>query len=81
MKTPFANLIKGFFGKKEQPKVKTAVTPSLNPIDAVKKIFTPEKEYHAPPRFESQDLALIRQKRKVRNRMQKHSRRVNYGLI
>jgi hypothetical protein len=80
MKNPFANLIRGFFGKKEQPKAKTAVTPSLNPVTAVKKIFMPKKGVAPTFRFESQELAIARRKRKVRNRMQKHSRRVNYGL-
>ena len=80
MKNPFANLVKGFFGKKEQPKAKVHVTPSLNAIDKVKNAFTPEKG--SPPLFycESQKLAAIRKKRKMRNRMQKHSRCVNFKL-
>ena len=80
MKTPFANFVRTFFGKKETPKTKSIVTPSLNPIAAIKKSFTPEKS--SPPlfQFETQKTSAIRKKRNARNRMQKHSRRVNFGL-
>ena len=80
MKNSFSTLIRGFFGKKEVAKTKTIVTPSINPITAIKKSFTPEKG--SPPlfQFESQKLAAYRKKRKVRNRMQKHSRRISFGL-
>jgi hypothetical protein len=38
------------------------------------------KTYSRPPYFESQYLAKLRRERKARVRMQKHSRRVNFGL-
>jgi ribosomal protein L6P/L9E len=81
MKTPFANLVKNFFEKKEKPTIKpAAVTVSLKPVDNVKKIFISPKGEKTRPYFESQQIALLRSKRKVRSRMQKHSRRVNFGL-
>lgn len=79
----FVRTFKNLFQKKEQPKAATTVTPSLSPVDKlkkIKKIFMPQHGTASTPYFDTMKYAAIRKKRRVRNRMQKHSRRVNYGL-
>jgi len=85
MKTPFIKkFFNGIFGTKaESQKVAAQGTNPVTP-PAEKKTalqhFIPTKEYHKPPIMVGTIAAIQRNKRNVRNRMQKRSRRVNFGL-
>jgi len=85
MKTPFIKkFFNGIFGtKSESKKVASQATSTLD-APAEKKTalqhFIPKKEYHKPPIMVGTLAAIQRNKRNVRNRMQKRSRKVNFGL-
>lgn len=75
MKNPFT-LLKQVFQKEKLP-------PQINkPVEQVKQerkeVKIPEKKCdHSSPRFESQVLADKRKKRRIINRMQRISRKIN----
>lgn len=48
--------------------------------ERTKKSTAKHETHYNPPRFESQQIAKLKHERKIRARMQKHSRRVNFGL-
>jgi len=85
--------IKKFFKKVATilPKVITPKTLAIEGVNKPQTQLTQErtkistaqhetKTYYRPPYFETQFLAKLRRERKARVRMQKHSRRVNFGL-
>lgn len=85
MKTPFIKkFFNGIFGTKAENKKVAAQATNTVAAPAEKKSalqhFIPTKEYHKPPIMETSLASIRRHKRNVRNRIQKHSRKVNFGL-
>lgn len=59
-------------------KIKSEPNKPADQVKEDKKIHIPERKVtHRPPLFESQLLKRLREKRKIKNRIQKRSRLIN----
>lgn len=80
MKAPFIRKIANLFKGKEKAKPVTEIVLPFTEKRSPLEHFIPKKTYHRPPIMATELASIYRKKRNVRNRMQKHSRKVNFGL-
>ena len=80
MKTPSSNFFKNVFNHKDTKVIKQIHKPENEIKEDRKEIVIPKKvtkTYRQPPLFDNQLLMKLHQKRRIKNRMQSHSRILN----